>query len=216
MQQRYDVEWLSREYQVGYCQEAQDWCKFAQGRIIIPVFKNGRLAGWQARSVGPTPAKHVPKYMSEPGMPRRQLLYNWDVAANKPFVALVEGPTATWTFGPEAAGLFGKTCNFGQIAHLTQRLSRPSWHTQNAPWKAVLILLDGNAYKEAVGIYDGLRGVSEKSPRILINLPQDKQPGDYTRSALRRLVYDQAKAEGVEIEELLHDLQTTIQEPGAR
>lgn len=187
MQRRYPVEWLVQNYQVHYCLQAQPWCRPAQDRIIIPVWQDRQLAGWQARYVGDPPTD-VPKYYTMPGMQRSRLLYNLDQARLQKHLVIVEGPTACWSVGPEAVGLFGKSCSFGQLALICGA-------AQTAPWQSIFILLDGNAAPEAQDIYDGLVGIDR--PRILISLPPERQPGDYMRTELRQLLAQEAARHGI-------------------
>jgi len=49
-------------YCVCFCLEAEPRFAIAQGRIIIPVWFQGRFAGWQARIVGEQPSGWAPKY----------------------------------------------------------------------------------------------------------------------------------------------------------
>ncbi len=60
---------------------------------------HGIRVGWQARYVGEPRYRDMPKYYTCPGMPKSQLLYNFDSTMTKPFVVLVEGITDVWRIG---------------------------------------------------------------------------------------------------------------------
>jgi hypothetical protein len=186
-QRGYDTVWLGRDLEVGYCLVCDPDYPMANDRIIIPIINNGVLVGWQARYIGDAP-KGTPKYFTMPGMRKKEILYNLDVARKYPFVVLTEGATKVWRIGPEAVAQFGDTLSSYQAKLLATF------------WKTVVIYLDGNAWSRAIEAYDDLRGVPN---RILVQLPEDKEPGDFDTEYNRRLIYNTAKAKGIELPGLL-------------
>lgn len=117
----FDCDRLGRIYHVGYCSDSH--YGLASNRIIIPVYDRGLYVGWQARYIG-DPPKGVPRYWTSPGMPRRLLAYNFDVAVQHQTVVIVEGPTDVWQFGPQALALFGKTMHADLVTRLKCALNR--------------------------------------------------------------------------------------------
>ena len=183
----FDPAWLGEKLQVAYCSHSEDWCRQAQGRIIIPIFRHGQLVGWQGRLIGQPASREVPKYFSMPGMARRQLLYNLDVARAYPHVVVCEGPTDVWRFGPEAVALLGK-----QSASLQRDLIRTYWRDG-----VVVILLDANAKAEARGIAETpeLRGIDT----VVVTLPDGCDPGGVPTLWLRDYVFRQVRAKGIHV-----------------
>jgi hypothetical protein len=170
----FDVDVLARDFQVSYCIEATDEFTFAQSRIIVPVFQEGKLMGWQARCVGEPPNKHMPKYLTMPGMKKTHLLYNFDNAKQHPFAVVVEGVTDVWAFGAEAVGLFGKTISEQQLDLIART------------WRKVYVVLDADALADARQVHAAL---SKRVPEvILVQLPKDHDPADLPTATLRDLV----------------------------
>src|SRR5262249_8114013 len=118
----YDPADLYARYKVCFCPEARPRLPLVTGRLVIPVFRGGRPAGWQARCLGRPPGKHVPKYFTAPGMARGQLLYNFDVARRHAYVVVVEGACDAWRYGPEAVALLGN-----RASHVQAQLLLSGW-----------------------------------------------------------------------------------------
>lgn len=174
----YDVSLLSDVLKVGLCLRAELEYRLALNRIIIPVYAQEQLAGWQARLVGDPAGRDVPKYYSMLGMKKSHLLYNLDLARRYKFGVVMEGCTDVWSFGPEAVALFGKTAS-----GIQQNLIA-------AAWKKVYIVLDADAGKEATALYEALGDrVREK---FLVRLPEGKDPGSIPTAELRELVLSTA------------------------
>ncbi len=130
----FDPGMLGRFWDVRYCPT-----KYSN-RIIIPMHKQkaGKktLVGWQARYIG-DPPPNVPKYLTCPGMRRNREAYNFGPAVRRQTIAIVEGPTDVWRFGPQAMGLWGKTMSEFLRQRLVKTLLRHSDQT-------VVVLFDPN------------------------------------------------------------------------
>lgn len=174
-ERKYDVDILSKTFDVRFMLEPDEKYRMTYQRLIIPAYREGALMGWQARFVGTPPHKTIPKYYSAPGMKRNQILYNFDNAKKHDFVVVMEGPTDVWSFGPEAVALFGKSLSTAQ----TQMLL--------GTWNTIYICLDGDALIDAQGIYDQL-GTQARCKR-LVKLPDRLDPGDLPTVKLRDYVF---------------------------
>ena len=97
----FDPYQLSQDWRLQYCIDDPNDC--VAGRIIIPVYMEGILVGFQARCIGEPPSDNIPKYYTAPSTPRNRLLYNYDRAKFGKFGVLVEGPTDAWRVGTSAA-----------------------------------------------------------------------------------------------------------------
>jgi DNA primase len=98
-----------------------------------------------------------------------------------------EGVTDACSFGPEAVALFGKTASTAQV-----RLLQSTWKSG-----AVIVLRDGDAADEGQELFDSLgAGVRAKA---LVRLPEGQDPGDFRQAQLRRLVFEAAQTQGVDL-----------------
>lgn len=177
----FDPVMLSRQLDVCYCTQAHHWWQMAQDRIIIPIAMNGRLQGWQGRIVGKQPNKLVPKYFTMYGMRKGDLLYNLDNARKFPYVVLVEGVTDVWKVGPASVALFGKTMTATQELLVTSIWNKGT----------VFIMLDRDAKEDAEKIARRLRARVGKC--VLIDLPDDRDPGDLSQQEIQHLI-EQARS----------------------
>jgi hypothetical protein len=183
----FDTGQLSRFLKIGYCYEASQDCYTAGNRIIIPVFKDSQLVGWQARYVGTPKYDSTPKYYTMPRFKKSQFLYNYDRARQFPYVILTEGVTDVWRVGPASVALFGKTLSYGQ-----KLLIGSTWGSGVA-----IVLLDADAQSDAEGIYDSLKDVVPK--RVLVKLPEGKDPGEMTRAEIYQRIQEAAREQHLEL-----------------
>lgn len=187
----FDPKQLGRDLRVSYCFDADYEFRVATNRIIIPIRMNGQNVGWQARFVGTPPNKETPKYYTMPGFKKTQYLYNLDRARQYPFVVICEGVTDVWRVGPTSVALFGKTLS------TTQRLLLGTYWGQGA----AVVLLDSDAQDNAQGVYDSLRDVVAR--RVLVRLPEGKDPGDLDRGQLDQLILEAGREQGVDLAAML-------------
>jgi hypothetical protein len=182
----YDPIWLSRAFKVSVCVDPKPQFQSAFGRIIMPIFMNDKLVGWQGRYVGEERDKRIPKYYSMPGMKKTQILYNLDAAKTMNLIVVVEGPTDVWSFGPEAVALFGKTVSTLQLQQLV------------GAHKPIVVMLDSDAMLEAEGVYQELGS----TPKMMVILPEGRDPGSYSTPELRQLVGERCKEAGFQLQDL--------------
>jgi hypothetical protein len=187
------------KYHLGYCIDALYEYRAAKDRIIIPLFMDEVLVGWQARYVGELDWKKtpIPKYYNLPGMKRRQILYNYDTARKEPYGVLLEGVTGVWNLGDKAVALLGKVLSGAQLELIIKT------------WKAVVILMDGDdTGKEAAqAIYDELR---HYIPCVVVTLPPERDPGNSDAEWLWMLIHTKAASEGLDLESLTKEDQRDI------
>jgi hypothetical protein len=108
----FDPGVLGRYYGVAYCRNSVYF--HAINRLIIPVYADGVMKGWQARYVGELPWKNKdkqdrlpPKYYTCPRMKRAKLIGNFDNARKYKTVVLVEGWFDVFATGPWSGCIFG-------------------------------------------------------------------------------------------------------------
>ena len=110
---KFDIDYLFNCFRVLFCLD--DPNPMVAGRIVIPLYMNEQLAGWQARYPGEPPTSNIPKYYTCPGTQRNQILYNYDIAKGFSFGVLVEGPTDVWRVGPTGVASLGSAVSSTHI-----------------------------------------------------------------------------------------------------
>jgi hypothetical protein len=189
----FDPVQLSHRLGLAYCFSGYPEFRLAGGRLIIPIYSDGKPVGWQARYIGDPPDKSVPKYFTMTGFKKTQYLYNLDTARRYPYVIVCEGCTDVWRVGPTAVALFGKTLS------TTQRLLLGTHWSQGA----AVVLLDSDAGDEGQAVYDALRDVVAQ--RVLVRLPDGKDPADMDRGVLNRLILAAGREQGVDLPSMFRD-----------
>lgn len=182
---------LAQTFDVSYCLDANYNYPMAHGRIVIPIHMNKMLVGWQCRYVGDIDWKTrgIPKYYNLPNMPRRLMLYNFDVAVKQPFVVVTEGPLDAWSVGEPAVATFGKHLSAPQVQLICQ----------NWEHGAVVILLDGDAWEDAQLLADRFRQAEFKGAVVPVQLPPDSDPGGLARSFLWEHIDAACQRAGVDL-----------------
>jgi hypothetical protein len=129
--------------------------------LIFPVFLNGVLVGWQSRMLAdPNQLTDEymtiagfrkdeegewvkpPKYFTSPGFPKGEVVYNWDVAIQTPYLVIVEGVFDAMAIGPSGIATLGKGVTDRQVANIID-------YCGQAPNTHVIIMLDDDAQDEA-------------------------------------------------------------------
>ena len=158
-----------RQFGLGWC----DRGRFA-GRLIFPVWEEGRLVYYQGRAMwSPQPGRSYLKSLNPPGGEGRavssELLMNLDQAKFYPRVALVEGPTDLVRTGPDAVCCFGKRVTDSQIGRLLR-----------AGVRAIDLMFDAGTLAEMRGVAARLNVIFDLR---VVTLPYG-DPGDFPRSYL--------------------------------
>jgi hypothetical protein len=194
----YDPQKLAKYFNVGYCGFSH--LPNAHDRIIAPVYQDKKLVGWQARLIGESAAKGVPKWWTSPGMKRSRVLYNLDLAKRYQTKVLVEGPGDVWSFGLPAVGIFGKSMTRDQITLLADS-------SQEGDSVVVLLDPDQDRNEKDKGkmhhiekVYRDLSDVSKFRGRVLkVYLPSGRDPGDLDRDYMQKAIRHVAAQEKVDI-----------------
>jgi len=175
-------------YQVQLCLTVTDEKhRLAAGRILFPIYMHGKYVGWQTRYVGEPPSKRIPKYYTCPGMPTRQILYNYDRAKHSPFLVIFEGITDVMRFGDCSVGVLGKRIKHEQVV-----LIASTW-TNNEP---IIICLDPDAWEDsALAVYQLEQLVS--NPVVPIHMPAEYDPADMDRAPLHNYIRSQVASKGI-------------------
>jgi hypothetical protein len=133
-------------------------------------------------------ATGIPKYYGRPGMAKRLLLYNYDIARNWPFVVVVEGATSVWRIGGPAIALLGKTMSSRQ-----QMIIQETW-----AGKLVFLILDPDARDEMEGILADMTRL-QRVRVVPIYLPAGTDPDNYEHGTIVSVIRTQARTLGIEL-----------------
>ena len=160
---------------LGYCDTGT-----YTGRLIFPVWEEGKLVYFQARAMWEDPSPSFRKSLN-PELQQNMaspadVLMNLDVARGFPRVTLVEGPIDCVHVGASACATFGKKISMTQILKL-----------KRAGVRALDLMWDGPTEREPLGAWpDMMRAASLLSGMFdvrLVFLPRG-DPGDYPRGQL--------------------------------
>jgi hypothetical protein len=188
----FDVEVIGRFYNVHWCSKSDRFV--CENRLIIPVYHNKQMVGWQARPAFDTDWKtsDLPKYYISPGMPRRQILYNLGNARRFQTGVIVEGETDVWRLGPQAVCTFGATMTEPQ-----QSLFKSAFATHSG-----VLLYDPDVKEKTADRVQQIvheLNLSLKSGFCTVDLPDGTDPGSLDRSFLRDFIKQKAEEKGVKV-----------------
>lgn len=167
------------------------WCENPTGdgvgRIVFPVYKNGKVVGWQGRALPEDVEKGKPKYWTFGS--KANWLFNMDRARWFPFGVLVEGVFDCFRVGVQGVCRFGKTTSIAQL-----RMLRSFWGNQS-----VIVLPDmndpaawGDAEKEVTEW--NARGLF-KDGALMVRLPEGRDPGSMSHQEIANLIKEQTGKE---------------------
>lgn len=122
----YDPVYLAQTFFVNVCVNASPQFPLMQNRINAPIFFRDANFGWQGRVPADLNWKEcgIPKYYNWPGMPKSEVLYNFDGAQRYRVIVLYEGVTKVWRLGLNGVAVLGQGVSPRQIALLAELLGR--------------------------------------------------------------------------------------------
>jgi hypothetical protein len=139
-------------------------------RLVFPHFHQGQLVGWQKRAIPGESVSPEPKYLSSPGMPKSQTLYNLDMARTHPRVLVVESPMsvakAVSLDIPNVLATFGAKVSLAQISLLA-----------SVGFEMIYIWFD----RDAAGIAGErklVQGLYRRTPVLVVTPDRDRDLGD--------------------------------------
>jgi hypothetical protein len=187
----FDPDRIARFYNVHFCEESDRW--LCNSRLIIPIYHNKKMRGWQARYVGEKDWKNPdtpPKYYTCPGTPRSQLLYNLGNASKYQTGIIVEGVTDVWSVGPMAV------CTMG--ASMTPR--QQSLFVSAFSGRSGVLLYDPEEMEKPAtqNLISILRPKFEHG-FAAVTLPEGVDPGQMDRHLMREFVTQEAAKQGCNV-----------------
>lgn len=188
----FDPDKIGKFWNVHWCSESPRF--ICQERLIIPIYHNKKMVGWQARAAYDIDWKssHLPKYYTAPGTPRRQILYNLGNAVKYRTGIVVEGVTDVWKLGPQAVCTLG--ASFTQPQQSLFRKNFKNW--------GGLLLYDPDMKEKLAGtIASIVSSLHEQlnSGFCAVYLPDGTDPGSLARDFLRPYITQQAAEQGVNV-----------------
>lgn len=184
---------IGKFYNVHWCYDSLRF--LCQDRLIVPVYKDKKMVGWQARPAFEANWKEVnfPKYYTAPGTPRRNLLYNLGNACKYRTGIIAEGVTDVWRIGPQAVCTLGATLTKQQ-----QELFKANFQEHSG-----VLLFDPDvedAIRDKVLPLVSWLNSELKSGFCWVNLPEGSDPGSTPRAFLREYISQEANKKGVKVD----------------
>jgi len=163
---------------VGYCNKGKLW-----GYIVFPVFnEDGEVVYWQARRY----KNRTPKFHNPKSSRKSELIYRIGIAKRPRSIILVESIINVLTLESPSnssptrnliLGLLGKSMSSSQLDRV---LSHEKW------LKEIVVALDGDARREAVGMADQLSGIV---PTHIAEIPVGEDINSLGRERSWKLIY---------------------------
>lgn len=165
----FDIDELSMAG-FGYCTSGEYF-----GYIIMPFYIDNKLVYFNARRYMASGTKYNNPNIEDFGIGKSVLIYNRDALNTYDTVYLVESILNARTLGDRACSFGGKSLSESQINDIIK-----------SSCKRVIILLDPDAYKEAIKL--GLRLIDHKKVKVVL-LPGDNDVNDLGRKKTMQHVY---------------------------
>ena len=179
----FDLKELVETWRLQFCYEHKH--PFVHNRIIIPIYWDNRLVGWQARAMG----DHRVKYFTMPGLSKSSLLFNGDQARKNPFGVVVEGVFDAMRVGKHGVALLGKTVSY------QQQLFMQAWWGRGG----VCMMLDPDAVEDMDRLLCMMGKQSYRLGAFKVELPMGRDPEEFTREELWKLITARARAENINL-----------------
>lgn len=159
------------EYPMGFYEDKTP--RPTQERIVIPLWWEGNLVGWQARRLN---AQDEPKYKNSPDFPRDRVLFNY--RPGEPMV-LVESPLSVlrhWHGHPGIVSTFGAAVTEKQMSLLSRASSLTIWlDNDKAGWEGTKLVIES---------------LSRSVPIFVVDSPYDADPADMDDETVATLIAD--------------------------
>ena len=199
---------LNDTFGMRYCPSGRTFAHIynTTNSLIFPMWMHGKLVGWQSRLLY-TPDEMTdqeceqmgfakdsdgdwikpPKYWTSPGLPKGQIFFNYDWAAQSEIVVICEGTFDAMAVGRSGVAALGKG--------ITEYQTRLIANTPN--WKIAVLLLDpGDADKETEKLKLSVAG----NVRILpVKLEGYKDAGEAPRMEIWTQIGQAAHADNVDL-----------------
>lgn len=191
----FDCNVIGRFYNVHWCYSSDN--ALCRDRLIIPIYHQKKMVGWQARPAFDTDWSSVrfPKYYTAPGTPKNHILYNLGNAVKYKTGVIVEGVTDVWRVGPAAVCTLGASFSTAQ-----QELFLSNFRD----WSGVL-LYDPDIKEKAPKIWQSMFPIVKQLNTQMANgfcsvtLPVGTDPGSLNRTILQNYIQEEAAKQKVAV-----------------
>ena len=185
---QFDPGYLAKEWDVRYCVESTH--DLVRDRLIIPVYWEGKLVGWQARSINTRYAGL--KYYTMPGLKKTQMLFNGDRAKTFKFGVVVESAFGAFRVGTRAVALLGKS-----MSHFQRELAVGYWGSG-----AMCVLLDPDAVEDMENITKMLNPAAFRWGAWSMTLPENKDPDEFSSQELWDMIVTFARNRNIALSQV--------------
>lgn len=192
---KFDPIEIERNFRVVFCYE--DTNENVAGRLVIPIYRNDTLVGWQARYLGTPPADYIPKYYTMPGLPKRRIMYNYDIASKTRFGLIVEGVTDVWRVGKQGVAVFGNIMSDQQIALAAAAWGETGIGLMLDPDVMAAPRIKPDKPTACEKLFNRLNApIAFKWGALRVILPDGTDPGSLSSDELWHMIQEQAVAAG--------------------
>ena len=201
----FDPEELDRDFAFRYCAKGRWFPNVpfdASNTLVIPIYSDNNFIGWQARllfnpketsddvlvAMGYTARKEngelkrPPKYLTSPGLNKKEILYNVDWAKKYDTVVVTEGVFDCIRVGRQGVATLGKLVSDYQKKMFISL------------WKTVVLLLDPDAEDAQTSLANELR-VPGGPLVVQVKLKGYKDAGECPRDELWRQINEAIELE---------------------
>ena len=196
----FDPHKLFEEWNLHFCVDAPDdgtddclipgteiHARLVRNRIMIPIYKNGMMVGWQARAI--VDGEKV-KYYTMPGFRKSCMLFNGDRARQYDFGVLVEGFFDAARVGPRSVAAFGH-----KLSHIQRDLLMAYWNQTG-----MCIMLDPDAMEDMERLTKLLHPYSFKWGSFAVQLPAGyEDPAEMSHEAIWALISNYARVRNIQL-----------------
>lgn len=157
------------EYPMGFYEDRTP--RPSQERIVIPLWWEDKLVGWQARRLNP---QDEPKYKNSQDFPRDRVLYNYRPGES---MILVESPMSVlrhWHNHPGLVATFGAAVSPKQMSLLARASDLTVWmDNDKAGWDGTRLVIES---------------LSRSVPIFVVDSPYDADPADLDDETVTELI----------------------------
>jgi hypothetical protein len=161
-----------KHFRVGYTDEyPMGHERTPQERVVIPLWWENKLVGWQARRLNPS---DEPKYKNSPEFPRDRVFFNYTPNIH---AVVVESPMSVlrhWHAHPRMMSPFGANMTERQLSLLNDMKSVTLWlDNDKAGWS---------------GTRKAINALSRSVPVFVVDSPYDADPADMDDATVSTLI----------------------------
>lgn len=201
----FDPVVLTKAYGVRVCRKVasryRKYARFIQDQLIFPVFADRRMVGWQARPPLDLPWKDPilkktlpPKYFTCPGMQRSNYAANFDSASRYRSLAVVEGWTDVFSFGPPSICLLSKRVSSRHREILAAYAAAPDV-------AGIAFMIDPEEFDDVrQATYIAELNEACHGKVAAVRLPDGTDPGSLERGFVRRYAVARAAEQGLHLD----------------